>query len=211
MSKVFFSVTMSLDGFIAPESRFDDVGDERWSRQWGELQSYAFHQQFLRDNLKLGPGGETGEDNRILEQTFARTGASILGKRMFDGGERGWPEEAPFHTPVFVLTRQVRAPWPRPGGTTFHFVNDGIVSALHKAREAAGERDVRIGGGAHVIRAYLNAGLVDEFHVALAPVLLGQGTRLFEGIDPDKLSLQIARAVPSPRVSHLMYTVQRKQ
>jgi dihydrofolate reductase len=209
MSKVFFSVTMSLDGFTAPESRGDDVGDTRWGRQWGELQDYVFHQKFFRENLKFGPGGETGEDNRILEQTFARTGASILGKRMFDAGERGWPEDAPFHTPVFVLTRQKRAPWPRPGGTTFHFVNDGIQSALRQAREAAGDRDVRIGGGAHTIREYLSAGLVDEFHIALAPMLMGGGTALFDRIDADKVRIKLQRSVPSPRVTHLFYEVQR--
>jgi dihydrofolate reductase len=209
MSKVFFSVTMSLDGFTAPESRYDDVGDARWGRQWGQLQDFVFHQKFFRENLKLGPGGETGEDNRILEQTFARTGASILGKRMFDAGERGWPEDAPFHTPVFVLTRQVRAPWPRAGGTTFHFVNDGIQSALRQAREAAGDRDVRIGGGAHTIREYLNAGLIDEFHIALAPMLMGGGSALFDRIDADKVRITLQRAVPSPRVTHLFYEVQR--
>jgi dihydrofolate reductase len=208
MSKVFFSVTMSLDGFIAPESRPDDVGDRRWLEQWMELQKYVFHSKFFRENLKLGTGGETGEDNRILEETFRRTGASIMGKRMFDAGERAWPEEAPFHTPVLVLTRQVRAPWERPGGTTFHFVNEGIRSALERAREVAAGRDIRIAGGAHVIRAYLNAGLIDEFHVALAPVFFGGGTPLFERID-SALSLELLRTVPSPRVTHLFYGVRR--
>ena len=126
MSKVFVSVTMSVDGFIAPEQRYDDVGDKRWFAQWRELQSHVLEQKFFRENLKLGEGGLTGDDNRILEQTFARTGVTIMGKRMFDLGERLWPEEAPFHTPVFVLTRQVRVPWERKGGTTFHFVNDGF-------------------------------------------------------------------------------------
>ncbi len=84
----------------------------------------------LSQKPQLGVGGETGRDNRMLEETFNRTGVSIMGKRMFDGGERFWPEEAPFHTPVFVLTHQVREPWERPGGTTFHFINDGIDSAL---------------------------------------------------------------------------------
>src|SRR5204862_5561335 len=112
-------------------------------------------QRFFRETFKLGDGGETGQDNRILEETFERTGVSIMGKRMFDSGERLWPEEAPFHTPVFVLTRQVRAPWERPGGTTFYFVNDGIETALRRAREVAGGRDIRIAGGAHTIREYL--------------------------------------------------------
>src|SRR5690348_5615841 len=144
---------------------------EKWLDQWMELQKYVFQQRFFRENLKLGDGGETGRDNRILEETFNRTGASIMGKRMFEGGEHNWPEEAPFHTPVFVLTHEVRQPWERPGGTTFYFVNDGIESALQQAREAAGQRDVRIAGGADVIRQYLSAGLVDEFSLAVSPVL----------------------------------------
>jgi dihydrofolate reductase len=210
MSKVFFSVTISIDGFIAPESRFDDVGDERWMSQWGELQRYVFEQRFFRKALGIGEGGLTGDDNRILEETFLRTGVSIMGKRMFDGGERHWPEEAPFHTPVFVLTRQVRAPWERKGGTTFHFINDGIESALQKARAVAGGKDIRIAGGAHVIRAYLDAGLVDEMHLAIAPVFLGAGTPLFDRVPSDRLGLRIVETVPSSMVTHVRYAVQRR-
>ena len=210
MGKVFFSVTMSLDGCIAPEHMQLGQPLERWLPQWMELQRYALAQRFLRENLKLGEGGETGEDNRILEETFNRTGASIMGKRMFDGGEHAWPEEAPFHTPVFVLTKQVRAPWERPGGTTFHFVNDGIESALARARDAAGDRDVRIAGGAETIRQYLNAGLVDEFSIALAPVVLGAGLRLFDGVDAERIGLEIAGAVDSPMVTHLIYRARRR-
>src|SRR5262249_17765788 len=144
MSKVFFSVTMSLDGFIAPEWQ----SDQQWMGQWSQLQSYVFPQKFTRENLKLGEGGLTGADNRFLEQIFERTGTTILGKRMFDGGERFWDEDAPFHSPVFVVTHQKREPWVRKGGTTFHFVNDGIESALRQAREVVGNKDIRIGGGA---------------------------------------------------------------
>jgi dihydrofolate reductase len=135
---------------------------------------------------------------------------SIMGKRMFDGGERFWPEEAPFHTPVFVLTKQVREPWERPGGTTFYFVNDGIESALRQAREVAGGRDIRIAGGADVIQQYLNAGLVDEFAVAVAPVFFGAGRRLFEGIDRRKVAVEIVDAIHSPLVTHLRYAVKKQ-
>ena len=207
MGKVFFSVTMSLDGCIAPEHMQLGQPLEKWLPQWMELQKYVFEQRFFRENLKLGEGGETGEDNRILEETFNRTGATILGKRMFDGGEHAWPEEAPFHTPVFVLTHQVRAPWVRPGGTTFFFVNDGIESALRQARDAAGSRDVRIGGGANVIQQYLNAGLLDELRLAVSPVFLGAGLRLFDGIDQSKVRLEIAETVGSAKVTHLTYRV----
>lgn len=202
---VFFSVSLSLDGFMAP----DWQSDRQWLEQWLKLQDWVFHQDFFRRNLKLGEGGETGTDNGVLEEVFQRTGATILGKRMFDKGEHSWPEEAPFHTPVFVLTAQRRAPWVRPGGTTFHFVNDGIESALRQAREAAGPRDVRIGGGARTIQQFLDAGLVDEFHLAVAPVLLGAGERLFKRIDPSRMSLEVLPGGSSNRVNHLKYRVRR--
>src|SRR5258708_29607742 len=168
--KVFFSVSMSLDGFIAPGSLGELMG-----QQWMELQAWVFPQRFFRENLKLGEGGEEGRDNDIVRETFERTGASVMGKRMFDAGEQAWPDEAPFHTPVFVVTHTKRDPWERPGGTTFHFVNDGIEPALERAREAAGDRDVRISGGAETIQEYLDTGLIDEFSITLAPVLFGTG------------------------------------
>ena len=214
MGKVFFSVGMSLDGFMAPEgmdlAHADDPKFKDWLSQWMELQKWVFEQRFFREMLKLGEGGDTGQDNRILEDVFTRTGVSIMGKRMFEGGERFWPEEAPFHTPVFVLTTQVRSPWERPGGTTFYFVNDGIESALRQAREVAGGKDIRIAGGAHVILQYLNAGLVDEFSIALAPVFFGSGRRLFEGIDQRRVSVDIVEAIHSPLVTHLNYVVRTR-
>ena len=203
--QVFFSVSMSLDGYIAPESL-----EELMGRQWVELQQWVFPQRFFRENLKLGLGGEEGRDNDILRETFERTGASVMGKRMFDAGEKAWPEEAPFHTPVFVVTREQRDPWERPGGTTFHFVNDGIEAALDRARAAAGDRDVRIAGGGATILAYLNAGLVDEFSVALSPVLFGAGVRLFEGVDAGRVALEPVRAEASPKVTHLTYAVRER-
>jgi dihydrofolate reductase len=114
-------------------------------------------------------GGEEGRDNDIARETFERTGASVMGKRMFDAGERMWPEDAPFHTPVFVVTHEKRDPLERPGGFTFHFVTDGIEAALDQAREAADDRDVRIAGGAATILEYVNASLIDEFSIALSP------------------------------------------
>jgi len=203
--KVFFSVSMSLDGFIAPEALDDLMG-----QQWVELQQWVFPQRFFRENLKLGGGGEEGRDNDILRETYLRTGASVMGKRMFDAGEQMWPEEAPFHTPVFVVTHEKRDPWERPGGTTFHFVNDGIQSALGQAREAAGGRDVRIAGGGATILEYLNAGLVDEFSIALAPVVFGSGIRLFKGVDADLVGLEQVRVEPSPKVTHLTYAVRER-
>ena len=218
--KVFFSVTMSLDGFMAPEAvPIEDVFSpegqnaprvQRWMTKWSELQAWAFPQRFFRENLKLGEGGEEGLDNDIARATHERTGASIMGKRMFDAGELAWPEEAPFHTSVFVVTHTRREPWERPGGTIFHFVNDGIATALDQAREAAGDRDVRIAGGAETILEYLNAGLIDEFSIALSPVLFGSGIRLFEGVDADRVALEPVRAEPTQRVTHLTYAVRER-
>ncbi|MFJ8769791.1 dihydrofolate reductase family protein [Streptomyces clavifer] len=203
--KVFFSVSMSLDGFIAPESPEDLMG-----QQWMELQQWIFPQRFFRENLELGEGGEEGRDNDIVRETFERTGASVMGKRMFDAGEQAWPQEAPFRTPVFVVTHEKRDPWERPGGTTFYFVNDGIETALDQAREAAGDRDVRIAGGGATILEYVNAGLIDDFSIALSPVLFGSGIRLFEGVDAGRVALEPVRTEPSPRVTHLTYTVRER-
>uniref|UniRef100_A0AAU3I8N8 Dihydrofolate reductase family protein n=1 Tax=Streptomyces sp. NBC_01393 TaxID=2903851 RepID=A0AAU3I8N8_9ACTN len=216
--KVFFSVSMSLDGFVAPEpvpvedelfapDKQDDPDVQRWMAQWTELQQWVFPLRFFRENLKFGEGGEEGRDNDIARETFERTGASVMGKRMFDLGERSWPEEAPFHTPVFVVTHTKRDPWERPGGTTFRFVDDGIEHALDQAREAAGDRDVRIAGGGATILEYLNAGLVDEFSITLSPVLFGAGTRLFDGVDASRIALEPVRSEPSSRVTHLTYAV----
>jgi dihydrofolate reductase len=211
--KVFVSVGMSLDGYVAPHgmdmAHAHDPTYNDWMGQWMALQTWVFRQKFFRENLKLGEGGETGVDNALLERTFHRTGVSIMGKRMFEGGEKFWPEEAPFHTPVFVLTHEKRAPWPRPGGTTFHFVNDGIESALRQARAVVGSRDIRIAGGGNAIVQYLNAGLVDEISLAVAPVVFGSGVRLFEGIDRKKVRLQLAESRSAPDVTHLRYTVTR--
>ncbi|MGQ4435163.1 dihydrofolate reductase family protein [Streptomyces sp. SAS_260] len=218
--KVFFSVTMSLDGFMAPENvPFEDVFSpqgqsdprvRRWLAKWSELQAWVFPTRFFRENLKFGEGGEEGTDNDVARATFERTGVSVMGRRMFDAGEQSWPEEAPFHTPVFVVTHTPRDPWERPGGTTFHFVGDGIESALDQAREAAGDRDVRISGGAETIQQYLDAGLVDEFSITLAPVLFGTGIRLFDHVDPDRLALTQVRSDVSSRVTHLTYTTAKR-
>ncbi len=156
--KVFFSVTMSLDGFMAPEAVpvedvFSPEGQndprvQRWMTKWSELQAWSVPAAVLpgEPQARRGRRGRTRQD--IARETHERTGASVMGKRMFDGGEQAWPEEAPFHTPVFVVTHTKRDPWERPGGTTFHFVNDGIEHALDQAREAAGDRDVRIAAAA---------------------------------------------------------------
>jgi len=176
MSNVFVNIALSLDGYMAPEGmtmeHWDQPEYKNWGAKWGALMMWSLNQQYLREKLKLGSGGETGPVNDMLRYTFERTGAHIMGKRMFEGGERGWPEEAPFHTPVYVLTHQQREPWVRPGGTTFYFVTDGPERALELARETAGKRDIRISGGANVIQQYLSLGVVEELEIGLVPCRL---------------------------------------
>ena len=210
MSKVFVSISLSLDGYMAPDGMTMANWDrpERWAAKWGALMAWALNQQYLRDLLKLGPGGETGPVNDLVRSTTERTGANIMGKRMFEGGERGWPEEAPFHTPVYVLTHEKREPWVRPGGTTFYFINDGPEQALELARESAGSRDIRIAGGADVIQQYLNLGVVDELEIALVPVLFGGGRHLFENLRELLPQFRIDRVLDTPAATHLRYVRQ---
>ncbi|GAA4587340.1 dihydrofolate reductase family protein [Planotetraspora phitsanulokensis] len=198
MSTVFVSMSMSLDGYIAgpnarPGNPLGDGGER--------IHTWMYETATFRERLRFGTGGETGPDDDIVRHTFDRIGANIMGRRMFDEGEVAWPEEAPFGTPVFVVTNHAREPWVRKGGTTFFFVTDGIESALAQAKAAAGDKDVRISGGADVVRQYLSAGLVDELDIDLAPVLLGAGNRLFEGVTGD------VRLRTEGRVAHLKYRV----
>lgn len=212
MSNVFVNLALSLDGYLAPEGMTMEHGNQpeykNWGAKWGALMAWALNQQYLREKLKLGSGGETGPVNDMLRYTFERTGAHIMGKRMFEGGERGWPEEAPFHTPVYVLTHQRREPWVRPGGTTFYFVTDGPERALELARETAGKRDIRISGGANVIQQYLSLGVVDELEIALVPVLFGGGRRLFENLCEPLPELAIAQVIDTPLATHVRYVRQ---
>jgi dihydrofolate reductase len=156
--------------------------------------------------------GETGIDNGIAEQGFESIGAWILGRNMFgpvrgpwpdDSWKGWWGEEPPYHVPAFVLTHHARAPLAMKGGTTFHFVTDGIESALEQAKAAAGGRDVRIGGGAATIRQYLQARLIDELHLAVRPVLLGSGEPLFAGLDGRALGYECANTVMGERAMHV--------
>ena len=209
MSKVFVNVAISLDGYMAPEEMTMGKPEHKnWGAKWGALMAWVLDQQYFRENLKLGPGGETGPVNDLLRSTTERIGANVMGKRMFDQGEVAWPEEAPFHTPVYVLTRAKREPSVRPGGTTFHFVNDGPERALELARRSAGGRDVRIAGGADVIQQCLNLGVVDELEIALAPVLFGGGRRLFENLREPGPRFRIDRVLDGPAATHLRYVRQ---
>jgi dihydrofolate reductase len=158
-------------------------------------------------------GGETGIDDDFAARGFKDIGAWILGRNMFGPVRGPWPDDAwkgwwgdnpPYHVPVFVLTHHARAPLAMAGGTTFHFVTDGIDAALTRAKEAAGGKDVRVGGGAATIRAYLSAGLIDEMHVAISPVLLGGGEPLFAGLDLPALGYERTEHVPSAKATHVV-------
>jgi dihydrofolate reductase len=210
MSKVFVNIGLSLDGYMAPEGMTIENWHrpERWGAKWGALMTWALNQQYLREVLELGPGGETGPVNDMVRHAAERTGANIMGKRMFEQGEISWPEDAPFHTPVYVLTHEKRGPWVRPGGTTFYFVNDGPQSALEQAKEAAGNRDVRISGGADVIQQYLNLGVVEELEIALAPTLFCGGRRLFENLRESGPQFRIDSVLDGAAATHLRYVRQ---
>jgi dihydrofolate reductase len=172
MSKVFVDVGMSLDGFIAglnggAKNPLGDGGIK--------IHDWMFKQRAFLGHLKLEGGETNNPDNDLIEKIFNRIGANIMGKNMLIEGEANWPEEAPFHCPVYVLTKEKREPWERPGGTTFYFVNDDIKKVSEKAKKAAGSIDVRISGGAQTIQQYLNAGLIDEFNTHIAPIMISKG------------------------------------
>jgi dihydrofolate reductase len=204
MSKVFVDLGISLDGFIAgPNGGANNpLGDNGL-----KIHEWMFKQKAFIKHLNLPGDGETGIDNDLVDKTFNRIGANIMGKNMFIEGEANWPENSPFHCPVYVFTKEKRESWKRPGGTTFYFVNDDIHKVLEKAKKDAENKDVRISGGADVVRQYLNAGLVDELTLHVAPIMFGNGVRLFENIDKEKFSLEIVDAVNSSSVTHLFYKV----
>src|SRR5262249_26288459 len=155
--------------------------------------------------------GEPGVDEDFADRSMAGMGAWILGRNMFGPIRGPWPDESwrgwwganpPYHTPVFVLTHHSRPPLEMDGGTGFHFVTEGIEAALERAREAAGEQDIRLGGGAATIREYLQAGLVDEMHLAVSPILLGSGEHLLAGLDLPALGYRCTKSVPGERAVH---------
>jgi dihydrofolate reductase len=199
MSKVFFDVGISLDGFMAGENRGPQNPMGGMSMR---LHEWMFEQEYFLKLLHLPGPGKKGTDNEIVEATFDRVGAYILGRRMFEEGERSWPDDGPFNAPAYVLTNTPREPWQRKGKNVFYFVTEGIDQALILAHEAAGNKDVRICGGAHTIRQYLAAGLIDDFTIHLAPVLLGKGLPLFDGQELP-VSYKPKYAITSEKVTHL--------
>ena len=177
-----------------------------------ELMDWVFHTRTWRGQHGEA-GGETGVDDRMAAQSFEGIGAWILGRNMFgpvrgpwpDESWRGWwGEEPPYHTPVFVLTHHARAPLRMAGGTEFRFVTAGIHAALSEARAAAGDRDVRIGGGVATVRQYFQAGLIDELHLAVRPVVMGTGEQLWHGLDVRALGYECAESIAGERATHVI-------
>ena len=211
MSSVTCQISISLDGFVAgpnqsPENPLGEGGERL--HEWAVV-TQSFQKQHGRD------GGERNADSDVIEQGSKGIGAVIMGRRMFGGGEGPWDEswkgwwgeDPPFRVPVFVLTHHPREPLPMQGGTTFTFVTAGIESALEQARAAAGDENVTIAGGASAVQQYLAAGLLDELHLHVAPILLGAGERLLQNVGDPKL--EPIDVIGSPAVTHLKYRVAR--
>lgn len=167
------------------------------------------NQKAFWEHLGMESDKEDGPDGKFIRETISRTGSYIMGKRMFEEGEVSWPEDL-YKADVYVLTHEKREPWVQKGTTTFYFINDGIHSALEKARQSAKGKDIRIQGGANTIQQFLNSGLVDEFFIHIAPVFLGSGIRLFDGIDKDIYDIQIEEIIPSGLTTHLRYKLTKR-
>jgi dihydrofolate reductase len=212
MARLTFEISMSLDGFVAgPYPSLDDPLGEGGE----QLHEWIFGLKSWRESHGES-GGETNVDSELVEESLRTTGAEVMGRRMFSGGagpweddpkaDGWWGDDPPFGHPVFVLTHHAREPVEKQGGTTFNFVTDGIEAALEQARAAAGDKDVKVAGGAEVGRQYLNAGLLDEVQLHLVPVLLGGGVRLFDDLDASRVKLETTRVIESPAgVTHLFY------
>jgi dihydrofolate reductase len=211
LSRLRFKISMSLDGFVAgPRQSVDNplgIGGMR-------LHEWAFPLTAWRAMQGL-QGGEVNESTKVVEESLANIGATVMGRNMFGGHPGAWDAKKPwngwwgvnppFHHPVFVLTHHAREPLELEGGTSFTFVTGGIEAALEPARRVGGGKDVSLAGGAHAARQYLAAGLVDEMEINLVPTLLGSGERLFDGAGDDLHGLELVRTVAAPRVTHLKF------
>jgi len=212
MSRLRFGITMSLDGYVAGP----DQSEENPLGVGGmQLHEWFFPLKQFRE-MHGETGGEVNASSAVAEDRTTNIGATIMGRNMFgpvrgpwpDQSWRGWwGESPPFRHPVFVLTHHAREPIEMQGGTTFHFATDGLESALNQAKDAARGGDVWLAGGASVVNQYLAAGLVDEIGVSIAPLILGAGERLFEGLDRGAVRLEQVQAVDAPGVTHVKYQV----
>ena len=206
MSKTFFDIAISLDGFMAGDNRSaqNTIGDGGMA-----LHNWMFVQKAFWQHLGMEDGKEDGPDGDVIRETITRTGSCIMGKRMFEEGEPNWPQNL-FKCDVYVLTNEKRAPWVQKGSTTFYFINDGIITALERAKQSAGDKDIRIMGGAETIQQFLYAGLVHEFVLHITPILLKTGLRLFDNINNNKFDIEVTNTIPSALTTHLYYTLKNK-
>jgi dihydrofolate reductase len=213
MSKLRCDISISADGFVAgPNQSADDPLGEGGER----LHDWVIPLAAWREAHEK-PGGEVNASSQIIDEARTNVGAAVMGRNMFgppgggdwgDGSWKGWwGANPPYHCDVFVLTHHPREPVQMEGGTTFHFVTDGIERALERAQESADGQDVMLWGGAQVINQYLAAGLLDELELHIAPVLLGAGARLFENLGAAEIQLEQVRAVEAPGVTHIKYSV----
>jgi dihydrofolate reductase len=213
MGKVVLDISTSLDGFVAgPNATLEEPLGEGGER----LHEWIFGLASWRERHGLS-GGETNADDDLLREATDTTGAFVMGRRMFSGGEGPWEDdpradgwwgdEPPFGAPVFILTHHAREPVTKHGGTTYTFVTDGVEAAVAQARVAAGDRNVGVAGGASVAQQCLAAGLLDEIQIHVAPVLLGGGVRLFDNLGSTSRELEATRIVESPGVTHLRFRV----
>ncbi len=212
MSKLRLGIAMSLDGYVAGP---DQDEENPLGVNGQELHEWVFPLKEFRE-MHGESGGETNASSAVLQERQANIGATIMGRNMFGPTRGEWPEDAwrgwwgddpPYHHPVFVLTHYSREPLEMQGGTTFYFVTDGIESALAQAKNAAQGRDVWLAGGASAVNQYLAAGLVEQIDISIAPVILGSGARLFEGVQHGTVKLEQVRAVDAPGVTHIRYKV----
>jgi dihydrofolate reductase len=210
MGKLRLSITMSVDGYVAGPDQSEEsplgVGGM-------ELHQWFFPLKEFRE-MHGEHGGELNASSAVAEERRRNIGATIMGRNMFGPVRGPWPDESwrgwwgenpPYHHPVFVLTHHPRKPLEMEGGTTFYFVSEGIESALAQAKDAAGEQDVWLAGGASVVNQYLAARLVDEMDISIAPVMMGTGERLFDGVGHGVVELKQIRAVDAPGVTHIKY------
>ncbi|WP_212732448.1 dihydrofolate reductase family protein [Streptomyces sp. V17-9] len=194
-------LAITLDGYVAgPNVTLDNPGGDGGEPIFDWIHTLASWRE--RQGMT---GGDENRDSELMREWFDATGAVVMGRMMYDTGEEFWGDNPPFRTPVFVLTNRPRPTLVKEGGTSFTFVTDGIHSALEQAKAAAGDRNVDIGGGAHTVRQYLAADLVDELQLHVVPVLLGDGLRLFEGLGARRRDLERVRVVETPLAAHLKY------
>lgn len=202
MGTVIVGMSMSLDGFVG------GLSEATWWPAHERLLGWVFDLASWRERQGI-EGGEHNDDSEVVREEQARTGAYIMGRRMFDFGEEPWGDDPPFRAPVFVLTHREREPVMKEGGTRYTFVTDGVGSAIRQAKAAAGDKDVFVSGGAGAVQAVLAAGLLDEIEVHLAPVLLGEGVRLFDHIGNAPIELERTRVIASSGTTHIRFRVIR--